>query len=40
MALPYREIREFIATNGRDLGLDDAQIEYATTGGKPITFIE
>ena len=40
MARPYREIREFIATNGRDLGLDDAQIEYATTDGKPKTFIE
>lgn len=31
MSRPYREMREFIAMNGRGLGLDDEQIQYATT---------
>lgn len=39
MARPYREMREFITINGRGLGLDDRQIQYATTG-EPKTFIE
>lgn len=38
MARAYREIRELIATNGRDLGLDYTQIQYATTGEQQ-TFI-
>ena len=32
MSRPYREMLEFITTNGRGLGLDDGQIQYATTG--------
>lgn len=31
MSRPYREMREFIAMNGRGLGLDDEQIQYAMT---------
>lgn len=38
MARPYREMREFIATNGHGLGLDDRQIQHALAG-EPNTFI-
>ena len=39
MSRSYREMREFISINGRGLGLDDEQIQYATKG-EPKEFIK